>query len=210
LNWTTPEIKRIHEIPGNEFAKRALEVALSGSHSVVILSTIRSPASDLLRSAARIAKENGFPFKGRVVPLCKCGAFGNTLIECTCSPEECQEYAKEIGLFLKEADLLIETVEPRARETINRNEQESDIVKRIMRVQTMEKKQLYLSRDAEDLLVNAIGSIRVNRDQTLRVAETIARMDHSEDMLKPQHIAEAAQYHRINDWYNGFENIEVK
>lgn len=59
-----PRMLRLHEIPGAELEKRALEVALTGAHPIVFLFNEGSLAPDLIRSAKCMAEEYDVPFHG--------------------------------------------------------------------------------------------------------------------------------------------------
>ena len=193
VDWTEPEPKHLHGIRGNECAKRAVEVALSGPHEIVFLSFVRSPASDLLRAAARIAKENGLRFKGSVVPVCPCGAYGSPRIECNCSMADLQRHARKALPMLKAVPIIVETAEPRATETAGRNEPEERIVARILAARKKPPAKACLTADAEELLSLAIEEMGTDRDKAMAVAATIARMDGRAGIATSD-VAEAIQY----------------
>jgi len=210
LNWKNPETKRMHEICGNESAKRALDVALTGSHEVVLLACTRAPASDLLRAAARIAYENGLPFKGKVVPVCPCGAYGSPKTECTCSPADLKKHAKKMLPLLHRVPMIIEAVEPRASETTRSNEPEGLMVSRILASRKLQVAQNGCDDDANGLLKMAITEMGADRDNAVAVASTIARMD-GRGRIQAQHIAEAIQYQRsiASNWHDWVEEVKV-
>jgi len=193
VNWTEPQPKHLHEIPGQEAAKRAIEVALVGGHNTVFLSTVGSPASDLLRATARLAKELGIPFKGRVIPVCPCGAYGNPKVECNCSVDEMNDYCRQIMPFLHSADIVIETVAPRASETTRGNEPEATMTARILKVRFDPGPSRTLDGDTENLLRTAISELSANREKAVTLAATIARLE-GRDRIGMQHVAEAIQY----------------
>jgi len=209
LNWDKPDIKRLHEIVGNEVAKRAIMIALAGSHELVLLSTSRSPASDLLQAASRMARENNWPFKGSVVPVCACGNYGNPREECICSDATLQEYARKIRPMFKRAAIIVEVIEPNQREYKYSSEQEANIVAVVLAVR-QDASILSLSGDAESCLKMAMTEIRCDRDKTIAVAMTIAKTDHCKT-IQAQHIIEASQYqHRhMANWVDDFERVEV-
>lgn len=211
INWTESSPKRMHGIPGNECTKRALEVVLAGGHRVVILSTVRSPASDLLRAAANIAKANGFPFSGMVVPVCPCGAYGNPKVECSCSMAKLKAHARKVMPMLKAADIVIETVEPLARDTTRTNEHEDRIVARILEARKAPRLDTsVLPSDAEELLRMAIKEYGTSRDKAVAVAATIARLDGC-NRIEARHIAEAVQYQHpaFTRWVDDFEEASA-
>lgn len=206
INWAEPPAKRMHAIAGNESAKRALEVVLAGGHKVVILSTVRSPASELLRAAANIAKANGIPFSGMVIPVCPCGAHGNPKEECNCSSTDLRKYARKIMPLMKAADIVIETVEPLARDTTRANEHEDRIVARVLAARMAASPDASLPTDTQELLHMATAEMGADRDKATAVASTIAKMDGSA-IVQPNHMAEAIQYqHRhAARWFDQME-----
>lgn len=218
VNWTeTTEVKRMEDIPGNESAKRALEVALTGGHSVAIMSSIGSPASDLLKTAARIAKEYNLPFKGKVIPVCPCGAYGTAKHECACSNAVLTAYAKSIMPLFRGVPIIIETYQPTVNDCNDRHrEPEQMIVARILRYQPIAKSKaipttILPNTNTGDLLASAQKEIGVNRDQAIAVGATIACMSGYQS-LEAQHIAEAIQYQMpvTHRQYDEMAEIEVK
>jgi predicted ATPase with chaperone activity len=211
LNWKNPETKRMHEICGNESAKRALEVALTGSHEVVLLACTRAPASDLLRAAARIAQENGLPFKGKVVPVCPCGAYGTPKTECTCSAADMKQHAKKMMPLLHRIPMIIEVVEPRASETTQRNEPEATLVSRILASRKCQVAKNGCDGTAGDILKHAITEVGTDRQSAVDVASTIARMDER-GSIQAHHITEAIQYQfnpMVRNWCDMVEEVKV-
>lgn len=210
LDWKEPAPKRLHDIVGNECAKRAVEVALAGSHEVVFLATVRAPASDFLKAAAQVARENGIPFKGHVVPVCECGAYGNPKEECRCSVADLKKYARNVLPMLKTAAIVMEVVEPNAREQARGskgNEPEAAMVARVLAARKAAPPSDTLPADAEDLLRMAISEVKASRDKAVAVAATVARLEGS-TFIQANHLAEAVQYqHRhLANWTDDFED----
>jgi magnesium chelatase family protein len=193
VNWTEPPTKHLHEIIGNEAAKRAIEVALVGGHNIAFLSTVGSPASDLLKATARLAKELDVPFKGKVIPVCPCGGYGNPKVECTCSANELNGYARKVFPFFREADVIIETTVPLARETTHSNEPESRLGDRVALARARKRPSDFTGVDAETLLRTAISNLGGDRTKILAVAASIATLDGSQN-IAAHHVAEAIQY----------------
>lgn len=210
LNWKAPDTKRMHEILGNESAKRALEVALTGSHEVALLACTRAPASDMLRAAARIAKENSLPFKGKVIPVCPCGAYGTPKTECNCSVADLKQHAKKMLPLLHRVPMVIEVVEPRASDTTRFNEPEGLLVSRILASRKNQVAQNGCDGAAEGLLKMAITEIGADRQNAVDVASTIARMD-GRGSLQAHHISEAIQYQLsiASNWHDLVEEVKV-
>jgi len=209
LNWQEPSLPKLQDILGNEHAKRALEVSLSGSHCVLFTSTSNSPAAQLLSVGARIAKTNGFPFKGYVVPVCPCGAYGNPKIECTCTTEAITDYSKSVANKTVDAVMFVETTTPMARDTGRSNEDEAAMVARVLAARASGGVEAVCG-DAEQFLRMAISEIGCDRAKALAVAGTIAKVDGN-NIIQAQHVAEAVQYTRgiVARMYDQFASATV-
>jgi predicted ATPase with chaperone activity len=210
INWDkSVEQKRLHDILDNEAAKRAVEIALAGSHELVILSSIRAPASELLRAAANIAKKHDIPFKGKVIPVCLCGALGSPKEECTCTDDELKAYNKKVIPMMRTAAMVIEAVEPRATATTKRNEHEDTIVARILAARKQEGAlPMRTNSGASDLMRMAVIELKADPEKIAAVAQTIARMNNSQ-YIGHEHVAEAAMYQhkRANKWTDPIEEV---
>ncbi len=210
INWDkTTKHKPLHDILDNESAKRAIEVALSGSHEIVILAGVRSPASELLHAAANIAKEHDIPFKGKVIPVCPCGALGSPKEECTCTTDELRQYDKKVVPLMRTSAMVIETVEPRASATAKRNEHEDTIVARILTARKPEGAlPMPPSSGASDIMRMAVIELGADPEKIAAVAQTIARMNDSK-YTGLEHVAEAAMYQhkRANKWTDPIEEV---
>jgi len=210
MNWTEKPSKRLHDIIGNEMVKRAIEVALVGNHEIVFLSTINSPASDLLQATTNIAKINNIPFKGSVIPVCPCGAFGNPKEECTCSNASLKKYAKKVHPMLKKAMIIVETLAPCSYENTSQNEHEDRIISRIKTARQRNYKTNQVDPNANELLKMAVQELGIDRESAILVANTISNMEGS-DSIQAQHIAEAVQYrnNHVVKWVDDFQSIVV-
>lgn len=210
INWDkTAKQKQLHDILDNESAKRAIEVALSGSHEIVILASVRSPASELLRAAANIAQKHDIPFKGKVIPVCPCGALGSPKEECTCTTDELRQYDKKVVPLMRTAAMVIETVEPRASATAKHNEHEDTIVARILAARKPEGAlPMPPNSGALDIMRMAVTELGADPDKIAAVAQTIARMNFSK-YIGNEHVAEAAMYQsrRANKWTDPIEEV---
>jgi predicted ATPase with chaperone activity len=205
VNWSTSDnpIKApfFHEIPGNEDVKRALEVALVGSHQITLVSTRdQSPngstALNLLNATAKIAQDRGLPFSGKVVPVCPCGGWGTPCFECICTIAQLNRHHKKIYPHLKEADILID-VQVGSKALC---EQHHQISKRIlMAYGILGINRITLGnilphdKDTEPYLKQAVKDFIIDKDKILSVATTIATMGFR-DRIQVNHMAEAIQY----------------
>ena len=177
-----------HELCGNEHAKRAAEVALTGGHRIVFVGPWESQAQDF----ACLVCWTAMDIRGdwdNTVPLavswspCACGYCGDMAHECTCSIEAIAAYRLENPL--PTADIYVEVVQPRAQRVIQWaknhfidgewHEQVVDRIKRAMDTETP----VDIVDTAWALLEAAAGSLQMQPAtlrNTIAVAQTIARM----------------------------------
>jgi len=187
---------KLQDLVGNEMAKRAIEVALSGNHSVVFLETIDSQAKELLEATENLADAIGIDFNGSIVSFCECKAYGNAKHECNCSIASIAKHLKSIAKVVKGADMLIETTAPMAYETTRGNELDENVIGRIDIITSYiianRRKEYAMDKDAEEILEQAI-KIGIDKDKVIRIAKTIAIMEKS-DTIQLTHLVEAIQY----------------
>jgi predicted ATPase with chaperone activity len=98
---------KLQDIIGNESAKRAIEVALTGNHTIILLSTINSHAEDLLKATKQIAKVFSINFNGDIISLCPCKAYSNSKYECNCSISQIKKHIKKIASKVRNADIVL-------------------------------------------------------------------------------------------------------
>ncbi len=182
---------KLQNLVGNEMAKRAIEVALSGNHSVVFIETIDSQAKELLEASENLAAELGLDFNGSIVSPCKCKAYGNPKRECNCSVASIKKHLKSIARIVKGADMLIETTAPMDFETIKGNELDENIIKRIDSVYISEVKPI--DKDAEEYLEQAVKMSTIDKDKVVSMANTISYMEKAYT-IQAQHMCEAIRY----------------
>jgi len=185
-----PEQLKLQDLVGNESAKQAIEVALSGNHSVVFLETIDSQAKELLEATENLAAAIGIDFNGSIVSSCKCKAYGNPKHECNCSVASIKKHLKSIAKIVKGADMLIETTAPMDFETTRGNELDETLIKRIDAVYISKVKPL--DKDAEEYLEQAVKISTIDKDKVIRVANTISHMEKA-DTIQANHMCEAIQ-----------------
>jgi hypothetical protein len=125
-----------------------------------------------------------------------------------------KKYAKKVMPLLRGAAVVIETVEPRAKETTCQGcEPEAQMVKRILAAR--QRPPLAgvgmansLPSDAEEFMMMAIKEIHADRETATKVAVTIARME-GKDRIETVHLSEAIQYRcrLAARWVDDFEEV---
>ena len=158
---------------------------------------------------------------------CKCGYFGDSLKECTCSQRSIDSYLSKVsGPILDRIDLHAE-VKPVKYSDLEKEsndiETSKDIRKRVNRARNVQikryreenifsnselkssdiKKYCVLDKDSSDLLEQAFENLGLSArayNKILKVARTIADLEESMD-IKDIHIAEAIQYRSLDRKY---------
>jgi magnesium chelatase family protein len=192
-------IKKLQDIVGNEHAKRAIEVALSGAHDIVFIVMPDSPI-ELIEATKRLAFENDIKINCIGIKPCPCGSFGDAKSECECSLKDIKEHASKIHTLLRKTSIVIALTCPLPFETNRNNETEDDIMARVKKAISRNKesytKKFEIDSMAKELLSEAGKSLNLSAVSTIEiavVARTICNMEYSNTVL-PQHIVEAIQY----------------
>jgi len=188
-----PTTGDLQNVIGQEHAKRALEVALAGKHSIAFIGNGEA------RTLAAIASRLGLGAWAE--QPCPCGFFGGLDgKECTCSLATIVKWRKrKAWQNAMQADIMIEVPAPNSYQAEawlsgKRGEQEAAIVER---AQSATDRPLLALDEAGRMLMRAaldklhFDSDRINR--ILRLAQTIAALAHS-DHIATWHLAEAIQY----------------
>lgn len=158
------------EIIGNEHVKRALEVAIKGGHSILLVGNPRSTVYD----------GSVLPFNVSFVKPCPCGNLHDPVLECVCTIDEVNAYRRTEPNWLAHFDITVELVRPRFDSLIS-----AELFSEIDEGSTHLLKMAY---DKLGLTVQDVADVLV-------VAKTIMRMEQStEPLQRSQHIAEAIQY----------------
>ena len=150
---------------------------------------------------------------------CRCGWYGHPSGRCRCSQKDVEKYhAKISGPLLDRIDIIVEVPALEFDELKQRApaEKSADIKLRVDAARAiqrerfagagfdcnarMEQKQMHeycaLTPDCEALMkqaFDAMGLTARSYDRILRVARTIADLDHAAE-ISPAHLAEAIQY----------------
>ena len=170
LKLKKAKVKGRRKIVGHESAYRALSVARKGKHSVTLI----GPSGVGKRTLAAM-----YPTVECTVLLpCKCGNWQHPSLLCTCSVDEMRDYWKEHASAL-DADILIEMMPVTVKELLS-----------IPVIAALEPSSISLIEAAYREL--HLSPARILR--SIKVAETIASLGSSENVVRPHHIAEALQY----------------
>ena len=198
-----------------------------------VTESLRQPLEDgavtVTRAAAKVTYPSSFMLVCAMNP-CRCGYFGDSTRECTCSPASISKYLERVsGPLLDRIDIEIElpsvsyddisgktaTGEPSAeirkrvnaarRFTDKRLERAGDSVGVLNANMTadMLHRHCKLDEAASGLLRDAFEALGLSargHDRVLRVARTIADLD-SEELIREDHIAEAIMYRSLDRKY---------
>lgn len=187
------------DIPGHVYAKRAVEVALTGNHSFCLIATNDTESESILTIAARISQLNlgDKKFHGMVVPVCSCGNYSNATRACTCSADDIKRHWKnQLDMTF---DIFIE-VQPPTQRDIAYTDMEADamMTERIQRARSLltTMKNTVISKESQNLLQVAITKLGFGFWQVIAVrsvARTIAALANCQH-IRSEHISEAIQY----------------
>ena len=201
--------------------------------SKVATESLRQPLEDGVVTVTRARAKLTFPSSFMLVCAmnpCKCGYFGDTKRQCTCTPESIRKYLDRVsGPLLDRIDIEIELPsvsygeisgkaaagEPseKIRERVNaarkfsleRLEKAKD-PRRLPNAKMtpdMIRKYCELDSEADKLMRDAFDSLGLSargHDRVLRVARTIADLD-GEERVNADHIAEAIMYRSLDRKY---------
>ena len=192
-----------------------------------VLEFLRQPLEDGSVTISRTRQSVMFPAQFTLVAStnpCPCGYYGDTIQECTCSPNKREQYwAKLSGPLMDRIDLQVAVNRLKPEEITQQPNGESSTTVR-ERVQKARKiavqrfegetsvrcnaqmqsrhlnKWCQLDDGARNLLEAAIRKLGLSArasDRILKVARTIADLAGDEN-LQPNHVAEAIQYRTID------------
>ena len=166
------------------------------------LEALRQPLEDGVISVARAEGTALYPARFQLIGtmnLCPCGARGDPLIACSCTPQRLTAYAAKLSrALLDRFDLVVTVPRPRAPDLAGAAGEASEPVRRRVldargRLESAvprrsDKADLLLTRAVETLPLSGRGRARVGR-----VAATIAALAGSE-AVEAEHVAEALSY----------------
>jgi len=193
-----------------------------------VLEALRQPLEDKVVTVARAQAAATYPANFSLIASCNpcpCGFYGSDQ-ECRCTPLQIQKYLSRIsGPLLDRMDLQVEV--PRVNfEQLRGNshaEGSESMRERVMEARTIQHQRFArykvnlnsemrpsdirrfcsLDPESEQLLKNAFDRLNMSargHDRVLKVARTIADLDHSESIKLP-HLAEALQYRSLDRKY---------
>lgn len=196
------------------------------------LEAMRQPIEDGVLTVSRVALTCEFPSQVMLIASmnpCKCGYYGDSQRECTCTQSQIQSYLGKVsGPMLDRFDLHIEVPSMKYDELTQKQKGESSLTirQRVNKARAIQlerykgtgifcnaqltpaltEKFCSLPREADALLQSAFESLGLSaraHNRILKVARTIADLDMSEN-IQTSHLAEAIQYRSLDKkfWSN--------
>jgi magnesium chelatase family protein len=192
-----------------------------------VLEVLRQPLEEGRVTITRAAGTMTFPCEFMLVAAmnpCPCGYFGDPKRECRCSPNAIQRYRNKVsGPLLDRIDLHVEVPAIKIKEMMGEGagEPSEKIRARVEAARQIQRKRFQgrkkiacnarmgakelksfckLDESSQELLKMAISSLNLSArayDRILRVARTIADLEHSEP-IHSHHIQEAIQYRTLD------------
>ncbi len=190
------------------------------------LEILRQPVEDGRITISRAARTVDYPARFMLVASmnpCPCGNYGSTVAECTCTPSQIARYISRLsGPLLDRIDMHIEVGNVTYDELSSREDAEdsASVKARVDDARTVQRARFgesgvhcnaqmssadmknFCATDAESekLLRSAFMRLGLSArayGRVLKVARTIADLDHSERICK-KHVAEAVQYRSLD------------
>lgn len=196
------------------------------------IEAMRQPIEDGSFTVSRVSGSSVFPSLVMLIASmnpCKCGYYGDSARECTCTPSQIQNYLGKVsGPMLDRFDLHIEVPSIKYDELSSdkKGESSASILDRVNRAREIQLKRyegtsIYcnaqltpalidkhcvLTEEARALLAGAFDSLGLSaraHSRILKVARTIADLDGSEN-IQTIHLAEAIGYRSLDKkfWSN--------
>jgi len=188
------KIYLLDNIIKQECAKRAIEIALSGNHSIKFLGN--EEAQELKLACAQLK------IKAIALSPCRCGNFNDRELLCVCRSFELRKYQASkkyrapADLTVKIYRLPVSALQNYAAGKIEPGEPTEKILARVEKAKLIEVKKEIKNPTALNLLNSAINNLSLNKiqiDAITKVAATIAKLANCVE-IQPTHLAEALQY----------------
>ena len=190
-----------------------------------ILESLRQPLEDKKITITRAGAKTQYPADFMLISTmnpCPCGFLGSRDRECTCTPQQIQNYSRKLsGPLLDRIDMTIDVTKVEnsdLRKSANTSTSEhqkaqSNIERAILAQRSRYSKSNFyntnltshqvsklikLTKDAEILLAQASDKLNLSARayfKTIKVAQTIADLDNS-PIITPTHLSEALQYRK--------------
>ncbi len=192
-----------------------------------VLEVLRQPLEDRVVTISRARFSVEYPASFMLVAAmnpCPCGYYNHPQIECTCGPQNVQRYLNKIsGPLFDRIDIHIEVIPVPFKDLSDtRPAERSEIIRtRVMEARKIQEKRFagmngiycnaqmsakilrkfcHLDDACHQILKNAMEKLGLSArafDRILKVARTIADIDHQEE-IQSQHLAEAIQYRSLD------------
>ncbi len=193
------------------------------------LEVLRQPLEDGNVTISRVNATLTYPCNIMLIASmnpCKCGYFGDSRRQCTCTPTQVNRYRSRIsGPLLDRIDIQVEVsnVDYEALSSTENSETSAEIKKRVNKTRKLQlerykdyniysnsqldagmlKKFCPLGEEENAILRAAFDNLGLSaraHSRILKVARTIADLEGSEN-IKSEHIAEAIQYRSLDRKY---------
>jgi len=185
-----------NKIIRQEHAKRAIEIALSGNHSIKFI------GNDEAEQLKQACDELGI--EAMAIKPCKCGNINDQEKDCLCRLFEIKNHQRG-KKYRVSTDIIIEMprITPAAYleyEKGGKQENIDEVRKRIEKTKDVKVAERITDGQTLELLESGLKQLYLSLNQinTLKnVARTIAKLDNSSE-IKACHLAEALQYRQRN------------
>jgi predicted ATPase with chaperone activity len=196
---------RLHNICGNESAKYALEIAVTGAHDIVFIGAPLSPAYDLAEITEMLwPQEYRYKMSVQWALPCRCGWHGEPGRTCYCTPKQISYW--QAYHWPTYADIWVRVELPHwgslvkwAANGYEYGERHEVIAERIKKNQAQRDQRPTPFRESpKELLEHAVKQLSLTQREVasiVEVARTVALMS-GDSILDSVHIATAVQFRR--------------
>ncbi|HUV84110.1 MAG TPA: ATP-binding protein [Methanosarcinales archaeon] len=189
-----------NQVLGQESAKRAIEVAMAGDHSLMLIGPHGFGKTMLTRAFLGAILDTDIEATIFESLPCPCGNYTSTILECYCDLQQLKSHKRK----MHKTDMIVTCPEVEYKHIWNKTsgEHTDDIMERVIEARAFLPKVVRdsIPEDAKALLKHAYTALGLNLQQFHKVIDiscTIAAVELSES-IRASHIAEAL-YYRIKD-----------